>query len=247
MFRPILSHGAFMPTPRHLLVPTLALAASLAALPPARADEERAPRSVTVSATATVTAEPDLAHVTAGVTSEADSAREALDRNTEAMALVIAGLKAGGIDAKDIATSSFNVHPRYSNPPEGAAPAITGYRVSNQVHVTVRELARVGDILDRLVGLGANEMGGLSFEVSKAETLRDEARRQAMANALRRARLFAEAAGASVGEVLWISEDVSTPPVRPVPMARAARAEMVPVEPGTQELEARVTASWALQ
>jgi uncharacterized protein YggE len=105
----------------------------------------------------------------------------------------------------------------------------------------------VGDILDRLVGLGANEMGGLSFEVSKAETLRDEARRQAMANALRRARLFAEAAGASVGEVLWISEDVSTPPIRPVPMARAARAEMVPVEPGTQELEARVTASWALK
>jgi uncharacterized protein YggE len=68
-----------------------------------------------------------------------------------------------------------------------------------------------------------------------------------MANALRRARLFAEAAGAKVGEVLSISEDVSTPPVRPVPMARAARAEMVPIEPGTQELEARVTATWALE
>lgn len=238
-----------MPTPRHryLLVSIVALAASLTALARARADEERPQRSVTVSASATVTAEPDIAHVTAGVTSEADTAREALDRNTEAMARALAGLKAAGIEAKDIATSSFTVNPRYSSPREGAAPAITGYRVSNQVHVTVRELARVGEILDRLVSLGANEMGGLSFAVSKAETLRDEARREAMANALRRARLFAEAAGASVGEVLSISEEVSTPPMPPVPMARAARAEMVPVEPGTQELEARVTATWALK
>jgi uncharacterized protein YggE len=230
-----------------LLVPVLALAAAIHALAPARAGDEPMQRSVTVSATARVAAEPDIAHVTAGVTKEADTAREALDRDTEAMAGVVAGLKAAGIDAKDIATSSFNVEPRYSNPREGSAPAITGYRVSNQVHVTVRDLARAGEVLDRLVSLGANDMGGLSFEVSRAETLRDEARRQAMANALRRARLFAEAAGAKVGEVLSISEDVSTPPVRPVPMARAARAEMVPIEPGTQELEARVTATWALE
>ena len=237
-----------MPSPRRgcLLVLVIALAA-ICVLAPARAGDEPMQRSVTVSATARVAAEPDIAHVTAGVTSEADTAREALDRNTEAMAGVVAGLKAAGIDAKDIATSSFNVEPRYSNPREGAAPAITGYRVSNQVHVTVRDLARAGEVLDRLVSLGANEMGGLSFEVSRAETLRDEARRQAMANALRRARLFAEAAGAKVGEVLSISEDVRTPPVRPVPMARAARAEMVPIEPGTQELEARVTATWALE
>lgn len=239
-----------MPTRRRsLLAASLALGATLAAVAvaPARADEERAPRSVTVSASANVAAEPDVAHVTAGVATAADSAREALDRNTEAMARVIAGLKAAGIDAKDIATSAFNVDPRYSNPRDGTAPTIVGYRVSNQVHVTVRELARVGEILDRLVSLGANEMGGLSFEVSKAETLRDEARRQAIANALRRARLFAEAAGAKVGEVISISEDVSTPPVRPMPMARAARAEMVPIEPGTQQLEARVTATWALE
>ena len=233
-----------MPTRRRsLLAASLALGATVAAVAvaPARADEERAPRSVTVSASANVAAEPDVAHVTAGVATEADSAREALDRNTEAMARV---RRASG---KDIATSAFNVDPRYSNPRDGTAPTIVGYRVSNQVHVTVRELARVGEILDRLVSLGANEMGGLSFEVSKAETLRDEARRQAIANALRRARLFAEAAGAKVGEVISISEDVSTPPVRPMPMARAARAEMVPIEPGTQQLEARVTATWALE
>jgi uncharacterized protein YggE len=229
-----------------LLLP-LATLAAIFAFASARADEKDMQRSVTVSANAMVAAEPDMAHVTAGVTSEADTAREALDRNTAAMARMIAGLKAAGIDAKDIATSSFNVDPRYSNPRDGTAPAITGYRVTNQVHATVRDLARVGEILDQLVSLGANDMGGLTFEVSKAETLRDEARRKAVAHALRRARLFAEAAGAKVGRVLSISEDVTTPPVRPVPMARAARAEMVPIEPGTQQLEARVTVTWALE
>ena len=213
----------------------------------ALAEEKRMDRTVTVSATGEAGAEPDMARVSSGVTSEADTAREALSRNSAAMKKLIAGMKTAGVDAKDIQTSSFHIEPRYTNPREGQTQVINGYRVANQVEIRARNLDRLGDLLDALVTLGANQMGGLSFEVSKAETLRDEARRSAIANALRRAKLYAEAAGATVGEVIAISEDVVVSGPRSYAMAKATMADQVPIERGTETLEARVTVTWALK
>jgi hypothetical protein len=226
----------------------LALSALTIGIPVASAEEKPMERTVTVSATGQVGAEPDMARVSSGVVSEAETAREALTRNSAAMKKLIAGLKSAGVDAKDIQTTSFHVEPRYTNPRDGQPPVINGYRVVNQVEIRVRDLARLGELLDSLVTLGANQMSGLSFEVSKAETLKDEARRAAMTNALRRARLFAEAAGATVGEVVSIAEDVQVVGgPRPFAMARKAVAEAVPVESGSETLEARVTVTWALK
>lgn len=232
---------------RHLpmLVLTAALMAGGAGW--ARAQDGRMERTVTVSATGTATAEPDMARISSGVTSEAATAREALDRNSQAMAKLVSGLKSGGIDANDIQTSGFHVEPRYTRPREGQAPSIDGYRVTNQVVVVVRDLDRLGEVLDALVGTGANQMGGLAFEVSKAETLRDEARSAAITNALRRAKLLAAAAGAEVGEVMTIAEDVSGPIAYAAPAARMTAAEAVPIERGTATFEARVTVTWRLQ
>jgi hypothetical protein len=214
----------------------------------AMAEEKRMERTITVSASAEVAAEPDMARLSSGVASEAETAREALARNSSAMAKVIVGLKTAGVEAKDIQTSSFQVEPRYTNPREGQAPVINGYRVSNQVDVRVRDLKRLGEIMDSLVSLGANQVSGLAFEVSQAETLKDEARKLAIANARRRAELFATAAGASVGEVLAISEETAHPGPRPYAMGRvAAMADAVPVEAGSQMLEARVSVTWALK
>lgn len=205
-------------------------------------------RTITVTATGRVVAEPDLARIAAGVATEAETAREALSRNSEAMRKLIAGLKSLGIDTKDIATTALQVEPRYTNPREGQPARISGYRVTNQVALVQRNLAKLGDVLDQLVSLGANQMSGLSFEVSKAETLKDDARKEALANALRRAKLYAAAAGAEVGAVLTISEEtpVLAPPHRGVAMGRAAMSA-VPVEQGSQELEASVTVTWALR
>ena len=203
-------------------------------------------RLITVSATGYAYAEPDRATVSTGVAAEADTAAAALSANTELMQKVVDGLKESGIDAKDIQTSNFNVEPRYTNPRDGTPPVINGYRVSNQVSVLVRDLKGLGGLLDRLVTLGANQIGGLSFEVSKAETLKDEARKEAVANARRRAELLATAAGAEVGEVVTISEEMSYGGPRPVAM-RAAKAESVPIEAGTETLEARVTVTWKLK
>jgi hypothetical protein len=212
------------------------------------ADRAAGERTVTVSASGTLAAEPDIAHISTGVVSEADTAREALSRNTTAMKRVIDGLKTMGIDAKDIQTVSFNVEPRYPNRSTSSSgpPQIAGYRVVNQVRVTARNLDRLGEVLDQLVTLGANQMSGLSFEVSKADMIKDEARQQAVANALRRATLFARAAGAEVGAVLAISEDAAHIVPRAGPMARAA-LESVPIERGSQSLEVRVTVTWALR
>ena len=115
--------------------------------------------------------------------------------------------------------------------------------------VRVRNLDKLGGVLDQLVTAGANQMNGISFDVSKAETLKDDARKAAMENAKRRAQLLATAAGAEVGEVLQISEETSQQGPRPVVFAkqRAAMAESVPVERGEQELEARVTVTWKLK
>ena len=123
---------------------------------------------------------------------------------------------------------------------------IDGYRVSNQVSVLVRDLKALGGLLDKLVSLGANQVNGLSFEVSKAETLKDDARKEAVANARRRAELLAAAAGAEVGDVVTISEEASFGGPRPMGM-RAAKADMVPIEAGTETLEARVTVTWKLK
>ena len=202
-------------------------------------------RTVSVSASGQVAAEPDAAHISTGVVTEADTARDALTRNSTAMRALIDGLRALGLSDKDVQTSEISVEPRYHQHKDGRPPTITGYRVVNQMRIIQRNIGRLGEVLDTCVSLGANQLGGIRFEVSGAETLKDEARRRAMANAVRRAQLYAKAAGASVGQVLTISETVSGP--RPAPMGRMAMAEAVPIEAGSQMLEVTVHVTWALR
>lgn len=235
----------------------LSLIAALAATPwlaagpfsaQAQTREVRLERSITVSASGSARAVPDIAHITTGVISDAETARAALTANSAQMRKVVDGLRAAGIDAQDIQTQHFAVHPRYHHPKTGGAPQLVGYQATNSVRVTVRDLGKLGEVLDQVVSLGSNQTGGITFEVSNADKLKDEARRAAMANALRRARLLAGEAGAKVGQVLAIAEEVSGPIHRPAVMARAAMAaESVPVEAGSQSLEARVTVTWALE
>lgn len=212
-----------------------------------RAEDKPMERTITVSATGTADAEPDRARITSGVSTEADTAREALTKNSETMTKIIDELKGKGIEPKDIQTASFNVEPVTDYSKEGKPPRVIGYRVSNQVIVLVRKLDQLGDVLDNVVSAGANQIQGLAFEVSKEDSLKDDARKEAVANALRRAKLLATAAGAEVGDVLQISEETSSNgPVMYAPrMAKVAAS--APIEAGTSTLEARVTITWALK
>ena len=229
----------------YLLSPMLALAA-LPAVSALAADDIAARRSITVSATGLVAVEPDQARISSGVTTEGETAKEALAENSATMKKLIDGLKAAGVAAKDFQTSQLSVSPRYTRPREGETQRIDGYSVTNQVEITARDLDKLGEVLDALVRLGANQMGGLTFGVSEAETLRDDARKEAVANARRRAELYAQAAGVELGEVLKIDEGGESGPP-PMPMARAMKMESVPIERGTETLSASVTITWALK
>ena len=206
-------------------------------------------RTVSVTATGHVSAVPDLASISTGVQTEAVTAREAMALNTMAMAKLVDGLKAAGISSKDIQTTNVTVSPRYTQPRDGKAAVINGYAANNQVRLIVHDLKRVGEILDAALTLGATQLGGISFDVSTAETLKDQARKEAMVNARRRAELFAAAAGASVGQVLSIAEDVQQRGGNFQMLGRAVKsaAAPVPVEAGTLELDATVNVTWSLK
>jgi uncharacterized protein len=208
-------------------------------------------RTITVSGIGNVVVEPDIAHITLGVIAEADSAKIALEKNTAAMKAIVDALKARGLPPKDIQTSNFSINPRYRQPTKGGdQPVINGYQVQNTVRITVRDIAALGPILDQVIQLGSNQVHGIGFEVSKAEVLRDDARKAAVANARHKADLYATAAGVKLGRVLAIEEAGVQPVHRP--MYKNARASMSadsapPIEAGSQRLDAHVTVTFALE
>jgi len=222
----------------------LAAGASVAA--PAFADE--APKRIlSLSATGAVKAAPDEVTIATGVTSEAATAREALDKNSGAMTKVVEALKADGIEAKDIQTADFSVQPIYTERKDGVEPRIIGYRVTNAVRIVLHDPAKLGAILDKVVTLGANQIGAIDFDVAEPEALKDDARKAAMAQAIANAKLYAEAAGVTLGDVLSIAEEdgvYRTPYAAPRAM-EAAKA--VPIEAGTTTVEVRVHVSWELK
>ncbi len=224
------------------LVAATALSQARAAM---AAEGDKLERSVSVSASGTVAAEPDIAYIQAGLATEGDTAKDAIARNSAIMVKVIEGLKGAGIAARDIQTTTLHVEPRYTQPKDGRPGSISGYRVINQVRLTVRDVKRLGDVLDQAIALGANQINSISFDISSAETLKDEARKQAMANAKRRAELYATAAGVQLGQVVRISESVQDI-ARPIGAPRAMAAS-VPIEAGTRTLTVEVHVTYTLR
>lgn len=166
-----------------------AFAATLLATP-ARADDF--PSAISVSGEATISAAPDLAQIDAGVANDAKSAKEASDANNAAMGKVLLALKGAGIAEKDYQTSRLSLQPQYGqNKSTGASPVV-GFRASNRVTVKIRDVTKVAGIIDTLVGAGANDIGNISFEVTQASKLLDDAREQAVVDARRKAEIYAK-------------------------------------------------------
>lgn len=202
-------------------------------------------RTITVSGEGQVFGAPDQAQINTGVVTDGPTAKDALARNSTRMSEVVASLKKMGIESKDIQTSGFNLSPVYlPQPPGQAMPRIGGYQVSNNVTVTIKDLAKLGEIMDQVVQMGSNSVGGVSFSIANPKPLMMQAREAAIQDAKARAEAYAKAAGVSVGKVMTISEQVA-PMVQPVPVyaMRAAMAESapVPVEAGQQQLSLNVT------
>ncbi|GHE04325.1 hypothetical protein GCM10008024_31120 [Allgaiera indica] len=205
------------------------------------------PARITVTGRAEVSAAPDMAVVTLGVTTEAKTAAQAMAENSRGLDRVFAALKTAGVAARDMQTSGLSLGPRWARPTEGAAQRVVGFTAANGVTVRVRKLDALGGVLDALVRAGANTINGLQFSVSNPGPLQDAVRAQAVKDAHRKAALMAEAAGAKLGRVLSISENGGGP--RPLPMLRMAApagASTVPVSGGEVGFSADVTVTYAL-
>lgn len=219
---------------------TLGLTSALAALTigllsPARSQEMLRPQpmmaiseGITAQGHGEVKVKPDIAQVTVAVTTQSKDQAEAVSQNAVKTTATLAALKSAGIAQKDIQTQSYTVDPQYDY---RTSPAVlTGYQVTNSVQATVRDLTKVGLVIDKTIGAGASQINGVSFDVADRTKPQAEALAIAVGTAKMKATVMAQAAGVDLGRLLTMTEG-SAPafqPVQPVfmrAMAKSAAAD----------------------
>lgn len=231
---------------RHSTFAPLLLALSFASGAPMTAHAQNAPAVVAsdatllnISAQAEARRVPDVATLSAGVVTQAADGNTAMRENAVQMDKVMAAIRAAGIAERDIQTSGVNLNPQYRYA-DNEAPKITGYQASNTVSLKVRDITRLGKVLDSLAAQGANQINGPSFEIDQPEPVYDEARLAALKKAQARAETYAKSLGLRVRRIVSISEGSSggfRPPMPMMAMARAGKAEMdTAVAPGETTL-----------
>ncbi len=232
----------------------IAFSMALAAIAPAQALDTRLAdgannRWIEVTGEGSVSAAPDFARVTLGVTSTGATAGEAMAENAKAANALVSLIKAEGVAPADIQTSEVSISPMFAQPALGekTAPAITGYSVSNNVAVTVREIPRLGALLDKAVTAGANSVYGIGFGHNDPSALLDKARPLAVEDARRKAQIYAAAGGGRIGRLLVLTEEVGRQP--PMAFSRAysaGAAAPMPIEAGEDKLTVSINARFEL-
>lgn len=201
--------------------------------------------SLNLSAFGEVKVAPDMATLTFGVVTEAQTAAEAMRLNAERMTQVTAALRRAGVAERDIQTTGLNLSPQYDYI-QNESPRLRGYQASNRVTVNVRDLQRTGQVADAVVAAGVNQIDGISFGLQNSSAAEDQARRLAVQALRAKAELYAQALGVGLGPIRSLSESGGYAPPPPMPMYRmAARAEAMdastPVSGG--ELTVRIDVS----
>lgn len=209
--------------------------------------KSEAGRTITVPGTGSVAASPDVADVRLGVRIVRPTVQESRAGAAETMAAVLAAARAAGVDSPDIRTTALSLEPHYEHDRTAGKPSLAGYQATNIVTVTVRDLERLGGVVDGALEAGATSLDGLSLRIADPSPLEAAARQAAVADARARAEVLAAAAGVSITGVVSIAEGAGmTPP--PIPrMARAmADAAPTPIESGTTEVTVSVTVVYAI-
>lgn len=195
---------------------------------------------ITVNGSAAVRAVPDRADFSFGVQSTGRTASAALDANSLEMRKVIATLRDAGVAAADIQTQQVALSPRLSDNGE----TILGYIAQNTVTARLRDLDRAGAVIDAAVAAGANQVYGPSLSRSNEAELYRTALRSSVADARTKAQAIAAAAGVTLGAVVGVTETGGAPV--PIEGKGAATADAAPIEPGTQDILASVTVTFAV-
>jgi uncharacterized protein YggE len=204
--------------------------------------------TITVPGAGSVIVEPDIASVRLGVNVIAETAGQARESAARTMNAILEAILAQGVARRDVRTSLVSLNPTmdYSN---NRGPTITGYQIQNSVSVTLRDLAKAGELIDAALGAGATTLDSLEFRLEDPMKAADEARIYAMADAKARASTIANAAGQPLGAVVSVTEGERVQPPMPFPAARMAlKAEdaSTPVESGTQQISVSLTVTFAL-
>lgn len=220
-----------------------------------QASDDPTPR-IYVTGEGQASLKPDMAMLTLTVTREATTAKEALAENSRAMTSVLQAMRDEDIEERDLQTSGFAIQPQYHYPTKGdresgQSPRIIAYSVKNTLSVRLRDLSKVGAILDRSVQLGVNEGGHISFTNEDPSAAIEQARRAAVKDALSRAKTLAEAAEVRLGNILEITESSHQAIPRPM-MMRAERAmsdasSSVPVASGENSYRVQVNITVAIE
>ena len=195
-----------------------------------------------------VEAEPDVVTVSAGVSTQARTAVEAMRANAQSMTAVIDRIKALGVPDRDIQTTGINLGAMFDYDQASRRQVFRGYQVSNRVSVKLHSIERTGEVLDALVAAGATDLGGPEWSIDDDTAARAQARRKALETAHAQALEYARASGYSDVRVLEISETVASQP--PMPFLRAARAEVAdaatPVQPGMVQAAVAVRVTYEM-
>lgn len=199
---------------------------------------------LSVSASAEASRAPDMASISTGVVTQAADANTAMRDNAAQMDKVMAALRAAGVASRDLQTSGIHLNPQYKYV-ENAPPAIVGYQASNTVNVKVRELEKLGKVLDALVAQGANQINGPSFGIDQPEAALEEARIAAVKKAQAQAQTYARALGLQVKRVVSVSEGGASlpqpmPAMRMMAVADAGFAKETAVSPGESTVSVNV-------
>lgn len=202
--------------------------------------------TITVVGESRVAAVPDSAVLSTGVVTAGKTADEALAANSKAVSTLIETIKGAGVEQRDIATANFFLQPQYAVQKDNQrdAPRVVGFEVRNSVRVTVRNLASLGGLLDKMVEAGANQASGLTFLVSDRAKLEQDARVAAVKDAIEQANVVAGAAGLRLVRIVSVTPEADhSGPIMPAPMLMKAEASRmaVPVEAGEVEVRGRAT------
>ncbi|MBX7495679.1 SIMPL domain-containing protein [Qipengyuania sp. 6B39] len=233
------------------VIPALAMAAAASSAQAAEVQIAATGPVVELTVNEIVRAAPDVAQVGAGVTTRAATAQEAMRLNAQQIERLIDRLRALGIDRKDIQTANFSLNAQYQYRNDGEQPTFIGYDVSNQLNVKLRDLKRAGEVLDELVGAGANNIYGPNFMLEDDVAANAEARKAAFARGRAMAEDYARMAGYSGVRLLEVSESFQS--YGPMPMAEGAiavtatsRDAKTQIEPGQVGTGVTVTVKYEM-
>ena len=216
-------------------------------------------RTITVVGQGEVKTKPTVAHSQIGIDVTSDTVADAMQQARSQMDAVLKALKAQGIADNDVQTSNFSINFERQGPvpaksPSGntgsATASVAGvYHVSNMVNVTIRNLDKVGAVLDAAVSAGANNVWGVNFGIDDTSSLESQARQKAVADAKARAQALAQLNGVTLGDVVAVSEVVGQNGV--MPMAAKSAIGMggggTPVEPGEVTFDTQIQVVYAIQ